>query len=224
MKYLKLFEEFNNKDEVLKWMYDNKIIDSNEDLNRNGIKRLLHYLIEKNKSLIEKTALKDCHAIGLNSFILNMDPKIRLFISDDDCEIRNIDPYDPIIPIHPHKYDDLFFQINGKLIHHLYQVSSAGVDFNKYNFIRLNNIDAEIVNLGKEKLRYIGEFSNINKLRSKTLHTASIDGDCSWLIIETKPDENFSEIFYHQNLKKRKDLYKKFENPIEFLNKFVSKL
>lgn len=224
MKYLKLFEEFNNRDEILKWMYDNNIIKSGEILDRSGIKKLLYHLIENNESLIKKTALKNCHARGLNSFILNSSPKIRLFISDEDCEIRNIDPYNPIIPIHPHKYDDLFFQINGKLIHHIYHVSNSGVEFNKYNFIRLNNIDSEIINLGKEKLRYVGNFSNINKLRSKTLHTASVEGDCSWIIIETKPDDNFNEIFYHQNLQKRNYLYQKFDDPISYLYDFVDKI
>jgi hypothetical protein len=64
VKYLKLFEEFNNRDEILKWMYDNNIIRSGEILDISGIKKLLYYLIENNKSLIEKTALKNCHARG----------------------------------------------------------------------------------------------------------------------------------------------------------------
>ena len=89
-------------------MYKNNIIDKNEELNSDGIKKLLTYLINKNPDIIKRTALKNCHAVGLNSFILNYDPKIRLFISDEDCEIRTINNKNPIIPIHPHKYDDLF--------------------------------------------------------------------------------------------------------------------
>lgn len=221
MKYLKLFEEFDNKEEVLDWMYSNGILSKNEELNKAGIKKLLSYLIDNNQSIIEKTALRNCHAVGLNSFILNLDPKVRLFICDDECEVRNYDPANPVIPIHPHKYDDLFFQINGKLTHHLYERRPNGIKFNKYNFIRLNNIDTDIVKLGEESLRYIGEFSNVNRLRSKTLHGVSVDGDCSWIIIETKKDDTFDEVFYHQDLKRRDELYKPFNNPVDFLKRFI---
>ena len=222
MRYLKLFEEFMNKEEVLSWMYSNNILGRNEELNKDGIKKLLNYLIDRNPNIIEKTALKNCHAVGLNSFILNFDPKIRLFICDDECEIKKYDPSNPVIPIHPHKYDDLFFQINGNLVHHLYERRRDGIKFNKYNFIRLNNINTDITKLGEENLRYIGQFSNINRLRSKTLHTVSVEGDCSWIIIETKKDDTFSEIFYHQNLQKRGELYQPFDNPISFLKDFVN--
>lgn len=224
MKYLKLFEEFINKQDILDWLYSNGILNKNEELNKDGVKKLITHFIKNNRQLIEKTALKNCHAIGLNSFILNQNPKIRIFISDEDCEVNKFDPYNPVIPIHPHKYDDLFFPITGKLTHHLYQRNINGIPFNKYNFIRLNTINDEIVKLGEENLKYIGEFSNINKLKSKTLHTISVEGECSWLIIETKQDESFSEIFYHQNLQKRNDLYVPFENPILFLENFINNL
>lgn len=224
MRYLKLFEEFVDKNEVLNWLYSNKILNNREELNRDGIKKLLNYFINNNQSLIEKTALKNCHAVGLNSFILNTYPKVRIFTCDEECEIKKYDPANPVIPIHPHKYDDLFFQINGKLVHHLYERKPNGIKFNKYNFIRLNNINTEIVKLGEENLKYIGQFSNINKLRSKTLHTVSVEGDCSWIIIETKKDDTFDEIFYHQDLQKRDELYKPFENPISFLKNFVDSI
>jgi hypothetical protein len=225
MRYIKLFEQFFSKQDVLSWLYSSNILDRNDTMDINGIKKIINYFISQNQSTIQKTALKDCHAVGLNSFILNQYPKVRLFICDEDTEIKKYDISNPIIPIHPHKYDDLFFQIEGKLVHHLYQKSDNGIEFNKYNFIRLNNINMEIKNLGKQKLRYIGQFSNVNKLRSKTLHTVSIeDAPCSWLIIETKEDETFSEVFYHQNLIRRDDLYKPFNNPIEFLIEFVNKL
>lgn len=224
MKYLKLFEEFINKQDILDWLYSNGILNKNEELNKDGVKKLITHFIKNNRQLIEKTALKNCHAIGLNSFILNQNPKIRIFISDEDCEVNKFDSSNPVIPIHPHKYDDLFFPITGKLTHHLYQRNINGIPFNKYNFIRLNTINDEIVKLGEENLKYIDEFSNINKLKSKTLHTISVEGECSWLIIETKQDESFSEIFYHQNLQKRNDLYVPFENPILFLENFINNL
>jgi hypothetical protein len=224
MNYLKIYEEFIDKREIMDWLYSNEILNKNEELNLPNIKNILNHLLKTNQDLIKKTALKNCHAVGLNSFILNSYPKIRLFTTDDDCEIRKFDWMNPIIPIHPHKYDDLFFQLSGKLIHHLYEKKDNGIKFNKYNFIRLNNINTEIVKLGEENLKYIGQFSNINRLRSKTLHTASVQDECSWIIIETKKDETFSEIFYHQNLQKRDDLYKPFDSPIEYLQNYINSI
>ena len=225
MKYLKLFEFFNSRQDAFKWLYDNKILDSDEQLDPIGSKKLITYFIKKHPDTIIKTALRNCHAIGLNSFLLSIDPKIRLFVCDRDTELKSYDPKNPTIPIHPHKYDDLFFQIRGNLHHHLYKKDSNGIPFNKYNFIRLDKIDTEIQNLGKENLKYIGEFSNINQLKAKTLHTVSVKGDdCSWIIIETKRDETFDEIFYHQNLTKNTNLYKPFEDPIGFLTRFVNNI
>lgn len=49
----------------------------------------------------------------------------------------------------------------------------------------------------------------------------SVDGDCSWIIIETKKDDSFDEVFYHQDLKRRDELYKPFNNPVNFLKRFI---
>lgn len=225
MKYLNLYESFINRQDAFKWLYDNNILDRNESLDPKGTKKLINFFIKKNPDIIEKTALRNCHAIGLNSFLLSIDPKIRIFVCDEDTELYSFNPENPTIPIHPHKYDDLFFQIKGNLHHHLYKKDSNGIVFNKYNFIRLDKIDTEIQNLGQEHLKYIGEFSNINQLKAKTLHTVSVKGDqCSWIIIETKKDETFDEVFYHQNLTQNKNLYQPFNNPISFLSSFANNI
>jgi hypothetical protein len=228
MRYLKLFEEFvpETKDELYDWLYSKGILRRGEVLNPETSVKVVKYFLHYNSEIIKKTALSDCHAIGLNSFILNESPKIRLFICDNDSELySSYNPERPIIPIHPHKYDDLFFPINGKLIHHLYTKNSNGIEFNKYHFIRLSNVDMEIKNLGTEKLKYVGYFNSINKLKSKALHTVSVeDKDTAWLIMETNQDMSFNEIFYHHDLKPRPDLYQKKNNPIEFIEDFLIKI
>lgn len=224
----KIFESFNDKVDIYKWLYDNKIISNNDIINKDNMKEFIQYFIENNSDLITKTAIKDCHAIGLNSFLLNTNPKIRLFVCENNSELYNdYDFKNPLIPIHPHKYDDLFFQIKGKLIHHIYQKSKyeRGIDFTKFKFMRLNDTEVDIKNLGSDKLKYIGPISNINKLRAKVLHTASVSGDnSSWIIIETKKDESFDQISYHQDLKIRSDLYKVFDNPINYLNNWINSI
>jgi hypothetical protein len=183
--------------------------------------QLCRYLISTNQELIENTAIKNCHAIGLNSFIINQKPKIRLFIADPHCELFNeFDYLNPLIPIHPHKYDDIFIQLEGELIHHLYDKKGKH-PFNKYKFYRLSDKEKNIILTGNEKLNYLGSKTNIPSLKANELHTVSLKGKrCSWLIIETFQDSNFEQIAYHQDLKNLEGLYQKFENATEYLKSY----
>lgn len=184
---------------------------------------LIKYLISINYDLIEKTAISNCHAIGLNSFIINEKPRMRLFVADPFCELyKEFDYKNPIIPIHPHKYDDLFTQIEGKLVNHMYKVGND-IEFNKYEYLRLSDKSSELINLGKENLTYLGSNSNVTILKASELHTANISGDkCSWIITETFEDKNFKQAAYHQNLVKNPELYKEFENPIGYLEQYFN--
>lgn len=191
------------------------------------MKDIFKYLILTNKELIEKTAISNCHCIGLNSFIINEKPKVRLFIAEKDCELLSAFHFlNPIIPIHPHKYDDVFTQIEGEIIHHLYRVGynyffNCG-DFNKYQYARLSDKETKIIKIDREKLTYLGS-KTLTHLKSYELHTATLWGDrCSWLVTETFEDKNFQQIAYHQDLKSRPELYKPISNPFEYLRTYFS--
>ena len=83
----------------------------------------------------------------------------------------------------------------------------------------------EIKNLGTENLKYVGAFNSINKLRSRVLHTVSVeDKMTAWLIMETNQDMSFNEVFYHHDLKPRFDLYQKKNNPIQFIEDFFNNI
>lgn len=191
-------------------------------------------LIEKNISLVKDTAIKNCHALGLNSFIINKSPKMRLFTVDEDCELYlDFNKNNPIIPIHPHKYDDHFFQVLGTLRHHIYtksneDYSSCNVPhtFNEYHYYRLSDNKTDIKLTGTEELILSDVLDNPDMLKSTILHTVSIpySGKCAWVIIEGKEDPEFNQVAYHQNLQKRDDLYKKFDDPENYLiNYFKTK-
>lgn len=183
--------------------------------------QLCKYLISVNAELIKKTAMSNCHCMGLNSFIINENPKVRLFIAEPNCELfEKFDYLNPIIPIHPHKYDDLFLQIEGKMVNHLYQVG-GGLEFNKYQYLRLSDKSTKLEILGKENLKYLGSKSNLTELAATELHTASLEGEkCSWMIIETFENKHFKQIAYHQNLIERKELYVTMQDPNLYLSKY----
>lgn len=185
--------------------------------------QLCKYLISVNAELIEKTAMSNCHCIGLNSFIINEKPKVRLFIAEPNCELfEKFDYLNPIIPIHPHKYDDMFSQLEGIMINHLYKVGGIH-EFNKYQYKRLSDNKTELELLGKEYLDYLGGKTHITELKATELHTASLQGErCSWLITEAFENKNFEQIAYHQNLIERKELYKPMSNSNEYLHSYFN--
>lgn len=185
--------------------------------------QLCKYLISVNSELIEKTAMSNCHCIGLNSFIINEKPKIRLFIAENNCELfKSFDYLNPIIPIHPHKYDDLFTQLEGKMINHLYKVG-GDLEFNKYQYLRLSDKSINLEIIGKENLTYLGSKKDVKELKATELHTVSLQGErCSWLITETFENKNFEQIAYHQNLIERKELYKPILNSNEYLYSYFN--
>lgn len=187
------------------------------------MKEMFKHIISVNKELIEKTAIGNCHCIGLNSFIINGKPKVRLFIAEKNCELfGKFDFLNPIIPIHPHKYDDVFSQIEGEMTHHLYSVGYGGNEYSKYRYARLSDKETQIVNVGKAKLIYLGG-EKIKELKASELHTASLSGErCSWMVTETKEDKNFQQIAYHQNLKSRPELYKPIVEPFEYLKTYFN--
>lgn len=188
---------------------------------------IIKYLISVNKDLVENTALKNCHCIGLNSFIINEKPRIRLFVADNNCELyKKYDYTNPTIPIHPHKYDDIFHTIHGRLKHHAY-IKYEGLElgkpceFNSYSYNRICD-DKEIQLIGKTKLQYVGAM-DMEVLKSKVLHSVSLESGynkASWIITETYEDKEFKQIAYHKDLVKRNELYKHFKNPIKYLNEY----
>ena len=188
--------------------------------------RLCNYLISENIELIKKTAVRNCHCFGLNSFIINEKPRIRLFIAEPDCELfQEFDYKNPIIPIHPHKYDDIFSQLEGVMINHIYKVAESGIKFNSYKYNRLSNNKSILELAGTETLSYVGGNRNTTFLTSKQLHTASLEGDrCSWTITETFEDKNFIQVAYHQNLLEREGLYIPMLNPDEYLNDYFEQM
>lgn len=190
----------------------------------------LKKLFLKNWEIIEQTGLRNCHCFGLNSFIINETPRIRLFITEPNCELYVKDfQYEkyiknPIIPIHMHKYNDHFIQLEGGLTHYIYGVINDkimtihdGISFNSYQYSRLGD-ETKINKIGKEKLYFQWDTTNINYLPGDTLHTVSVEGDrCSWLIIETTLNKDFNQICYHKNLKNKEGLYVPFNNPVDYL-------
>jgi hypothetical protein len=182
---------------------------------------LVKYLISTNTDLINRTGISNCHCIGLSSFIINENPKIRLFIGEKNCELfSEYDYLNPIIPIHPHKYDDIFIQLEGKLINHLYEVG-GDLEFKKWEYPRISG--GEIKYIGNENLQYLGGRSDVTELKSKELHSVSLEGEkSSWLVLETFRDLNFKQISYHQNLIKKENLYKPIENSSQYLRDYFN--
>ncbi len=189
---------------------------------------LCKYLISENKELIKSTAIKDCHAIGLNSFIINENPRMRLYTADPNCELYKLGIYieNPIIPIHRHKYRDLFFQLYGNVVHHIYDVENwIGLGqktfrIAKYRYNRIGDSNKEIKFVDNVDIAYRSTLINPEYLNPSDYHTVYLEPaqlypnpKCCWLIIETEEDSffDFNKFAYSQDLKERPELYQKFD-------------
>lgn len=193
------------------------------------IAKSLSALIESNKDLIASTAIKNCHVIGLHSFIINEFPKTRLFIADEDCVLRNpFDTHNPILTIHRHKHNDLFVPLTKtKITHHLYKLSDEHTDnsisFTMVNYSRLDeNIGTHLI--GNEWLDYI-ESKHLYFMDTNQHHTVSINGNakCAWLVIEVGTNEDFTSISYGGD-KVSNECYSKFEDPLTYVRNYLDDL
>lgn len=199
-------------------------------MTRDNYKHLVKYLISINKDLINKTALSNCHCIGLNSFIINEKPKIRLFVAEPNCELITDEIYligENPIPIHAHKYDDFFITLEGQVVQYLYKVCDdhRGSKFNKYEYRRLSDNSMQPVLIGEENLTINSIIHNHSELKADQLHTVGLrptKDKCSWIIIETFEDNNFKQVAYHKDLKERDGLYIPIDNGYDYLTNYFN--
>jgi hypothetical protein len=189
-------------------------------------KDLIKHLVISNKELVSSTGLINCHVEGLYSFVINEKPFMRLFIAGKECVLRRfMHGSDFTIPIHPHKYDDYFFKIEGHLIHHIYELVEANEELDEtcfktkaYRYPRISDgsFNPELVR--QVNLRYLNPIYDIPKLKADELHTVSIIGErVSWLLVQGEKDEGFEQVCYHPNLEYNDTLYRPFDKGVEFI-------
>ncbi len=180
----------------------------------------------KEKSLIEQTAIRDCHIEYLHSFIISTNPKTRLFIAESYCPLMfqyHID--NPAIPIHPHKHTDVFCVLTGNLTHHMYEVGGY-LSFQKCQYYRLTGEERITKIIGRENLKYLGP-TNKQVLNPHELHSVSLKGKnglCAWTVTEIDTDADFEPIGYCKELSDNSDLYQKFENATLYVKKIMEEI
>ena len=177
------------------------------------------FLVEKNYPLVINSAIAHCHCLGLNSFIISQDPKIRLFIADDHSEIHD----NPgIIPIHSHKYDDYFQVIEGGVTHRIFNFKFDGKPFQSYTYQRIGDReDEEPVAMGQSYLKVVDILAQDEViLKSKLLHNVKLTGrNVMWTVTEMQKSQSFNQICYDEGtLKRRPELYKKVNDPMGFID------
>lgn len=187
---------------------------------------LLARLIEKNATTIQETAIKNCHVTGLHSFLITRSPKIRLFIADKNCRLR--DPFDyknPYLTVHQHKHHDLFIPLTKtQIIHHLYEhvefFDDECVALSTHEYYRLDQERNNGRTGGSDNMRYLGPTTK-KFLTANEYHTVSIPGGgkCAWLILEFGTVENFQQLSYGGE-QITPDCYQEFPNAVEYIKEY----
>lgn len=190
-------------------------------------KKLVKFLL-KNEDFIKANAIKNCHALGLHSFLLDNESKARLFIADETCVLRGFYDYQkPIVPVHSHKYDDYFVPLfKNSLVHHIYEVSKEHIDgflYTSMNMFNYERLDGQVPYrlLGSEIVRYVGGFDR-RFLKGSELHSVSIPTTekSAWLVIKADKYDDFTQIGYGE-VGSTEGLYLPFENPIEYIKEYL---
>ncbi len=190
---------------------------------------LIKHLVSINKKLIESSAIKDCHCLGLNSFVINEKPRIRLFIANEDCELYNeVSP----IPIHAHKYDDLFQVLSGPVYHEIYKIGTrfTGAQYRVYKYPRIKDTDKTPVYIERSFLTWVDTtWRDMILMPAQTLHTVRLSDEGErkpiiWMVTELAEDEGFEQIAYSFNpITPRPELYQPFPDAFEYvMDKFKS--
>lgn len=188
--------------------------------------QLAKHLFNTNKDVVKKTAIRDCHCLGLHSFIINEKPRIRLFIAEDDSELHG---KKVIIPIHSHKYDDLFQVVSGEVIHKLYLEGNVGQPYNTYLYPRIKEGDSTPLLCGLRYLEFVGTIKSKSFIMpASTLHTVQLKGqNVMWMVTELAEDTNFKQIGYvpyNSKLEIRDELYKPFPGALEYITDRFKKI
>ena len=192
-------------------------------MNSNHAQYVKH-LVERNYIIVINSAIAHCHCLGLHSFIINENPRIRLFIADDHSEIHRDGN---VIPIHSHKYRDYFQVINGSVCHAVYdRVESGGKLYDSYRYGRIGDGDFEPIRVGEARLK-LGKLLTQDEviLPADALHSVRLrDSNVMWTVTELDRNDAFDQVcFSERKLVARRDLYKPLPNAIEFIrNRFDS--
>lgn len=191
---------------------------------------LIRKLLTHDTKTIIETAIKNCHCVGLHSFIVRTSPyKIRLFLADETCELRK--PYDvqnPHLTIHRHKHSSIFIPLTKtKIIHQMYQPSENSLSPNSFSFdtnlyTRLNQAYFRGQTGGSDWLTYLGAEDRVF-LRAEEYHSVNILGreKCAWLVIELTESPEFEQISYGGETLSH-ECYQKFEDPIRYITEFFN--
>lgn len=191
---------------------------------------LVKTLLKANSKLVIDSAIQNCHVVGLHSFILNRSPKIRLFIADENCVLRQ--PFniaEPILTIHAHKHNDIFVNLTKTSItHHIFKKTPIAQKTDNtfiYSLNLYNRLDAKESHngmlMGDEYLDYIGS-GYYTFLPHTKLHTVNIlgNGKCAWLIMEVGTNENFVPVSYGGE-QIHPECYRKFNDPIGYIKEYL---
>lgn len=190
---------------------------------------LVSRFLEHHAESIIETAIKNCHCIGLHSFIIRIRPfKIRLFLADEACELRKpFDVKNPHLTIHRHKHNSIFVPLTKtKIIHQMYAIALNSCDsantfsFSTNIYTRLNQPYDHGLAGGSDWLTYLGAY-NRQFLRADEYHSVNILGNekCAWIVIELSNSDKFEQISYGGE-KLSEGCYQRFEDPIQYIKNF----
>ncbi|MBP7540621.1 MAG: hypothetical protein KA802_11900 [Saprospiraceae bacterium] len=162
-------------------------------------------------NLVKKTAMHNFSCKGLDSFVLNVDSngfKTRLFITNNECDLRNTSFEHLAIPIHAHKYIDEFIPLDGLIFDYILEKNPLGpLSFRGFTYPRLNDNVPFLPTGNTERFKLVDAVIERHMIGAGQFHTVGIaSGRASWIIKEVAINPLFEQVCYlsdNFNFKKR---------------------
>lgn len=199
---------------------------------------IIKHFLDKNLDLILAKSLINCHAIGVDSILLDDTPgaRIRMFIANENHELHKNHKFagNISVAIHPHHCDLTLIPIRGAFENILFlDKPKEGMTYLEYEFdeylynSKITGSKCKFVKQGKKTLLFNGSmwhspnYNGYLEMAANTLHTVcAVRGQLTaWAVYEEKEDKNYQPVCYsNQDLTKFDDslLYKKMDKEYLF--------
>lgn len=148
-------------------------------------------------SEIAKRSLINCHVVGLDSLVLDINPMRRVFVATPDHQLwRNTYGYPFSAGYHPHHCDVKFKVLTGKPLQVTPKTHPGEGDFRAYMWESpIRGETGKFVPLNGHERRIEHVFSPLNgvEMRASDWHTVHVEKDVMavWEVTEGKEDPAF---------------------------------
>lgn len=159
-------------------------------------------ILRNNAEEIAKNSYRNCHAVGVDSFLLK--DGLRMFRAEGGYTLESKHLLSPVVGFHTHKTDLDIVVLSGEITNALITLTEYGDKIMEYrftSFIRDGKIDMHLNGdvccelISRQKIT-AGESLHLDSREIHTIWTNETPIPPAWLIYEGKEDDYYEPLIY----------------------------